>query len=195
MQTILTWGWGHPGLFRRGLLTAVLLAGLIAAAQAASVGGIELTDQNGHRFRFENHRDRTVLLLFGYTHCPDVCPLTLQNLRGTLDALGDEGEAYMPVFVSVDPKRDPPGRLAAYLAYFHKDIVGLTGEPDDLRRLADQCQTSFQVHDQDDDPHYAVDHSPNLYIIHPGGELAGIIPHGITPTDSADIVRSLAAKP
>ena len=191
MRTILIPGRHCLGHFRRCLLVALLLA----ADQAAAVGGVELTDQNGHRFRFEQHRERTILLLFGYTHCPDVCPLTLQTFRGTLDALGDEGDAYMPVFVSVDPKRDPPDRLAEYLAYFHEDIVGLTGESDDLRRLADQCQTDFQVHDENGDPHYAVDHSPHLYIIHPGGKLAGIIPHGITAADSADIIRSLAANP
>ncbi len=183
----------HRLLF--ALLIALLIAGLSARAHGAAIGGVELTDQNGHPFRFESHRDQTILLLFGYTHCPDVCPLTLQTLRGTLDALRDDREAYLPVFVSVDPERDPPDRLAQYVAYFHQDILGLTGAPDDLRRLADQCRADFQVHDQNGDPHYAVDHSPHLYIIHPGGKLAGIIPHGITATDSADIVRSLAANP
>jgi protein SCO1/2 len=164
-------------------------------AFSAPLGGIELTDHHGAPFRFESHRHRTILLQFGYTHCPDVCPLTLQNLRGTLSFLGDDDKAYLPVFVSVDPKRDEPDRLRDYLGYFHPRILGLTGTPDTLRRLADQCHTGYQVHDAGGDPNYPVDHSPNLFVIQPGGTLAGTIPHGISPRDSADIIRSLSVTP
>lgn len=95
-----------------------------------------LVDQHGDERSLADFRGQWVTLFFGFTHCPDVCPTTLANLTGALEALGDDAERISGVLVTVDPERDTPERLREYLDAFHPSLVGLTGEPGEIEEVA-----------------------------------------------------------
>jgi protein SCO1/2 len=120
-------------------------------------------------------------LYFGYTYCPDVCPLTLVELAKVNELLageqrGDDIEYYL---VSVDPKRDTPARLREYVAYFDTAFHGLSGDNDTLTALTRATETVFDVPDGQDAEHYLVSHSSNLVLLNPRGEVHAVFtpPH------------------
>lgn len=124
--------------------------------------------------------DRWTVVFFGFTHCPDVCPNTLARLSQTLENWPDGGPpAPSVVFVSVDPRRDTPERLAEYTAHFHPDFRGVTGKPDDLRRLSDAMGIAWQVLPAEEEADYEVSHSPALLLVDPRGRLSAVFtpPH------------------
>lgn len=107
------------------------------AQGAAQVGGaFTLTDQLGQTVRDSDFRGKLMLVFFGYTHCPDVCPLTVAALSQALKLLGDRADKVVPVFITVDPRRDSPRVIKAYLANFDQRIVGLTGTPEQIKPVA-----------------------------------------------------------
>ncbi len=120
------------------------------------------------------------LVFFGFTHCPDVCPLTLKVLQNARDELGRRGLQPLPriVLVSVDPERDTPERLAAYIKAFGDDNLGLTGDIAELRKLTDDIGIFFEKRDGDDDQ-YTVDHSSVVLVIDPQGRFHALFssPH------------------
>lgn len=146
-------------------------------------GDFTLTDHNGQPYELSAARGKLVLLFFGYTSCPDVCPITMLTVQTLLKRLGKRASQVQPLFVSVDPTRDTPAVLKQYLAYFHPSIIGLTGSSADLLRVTQQYSTIYR--DPGDKPadSYVVEHSSNMYVIDAGGVLSGIIPYG-TPADS-----------
>ena len=130
-------------------------------------------------------RGQYVLLYFGYTHCPDVCPLTLVDLAQTLDQLGDQANAVQVLFVTVDPARDTAQQLASYLPHFHPDFVGLTGEP----TLIDAVATQFGVfHDggpANDNPAGLIDHTNNVIVLDRRGHVQLLFPPGAGAAEMA----------
>ncbi len=104
-----------------------LEAGAADAAQQTIGGDFSLTDHQGQPFALHDLRGKVVLLSFGYTYCPDVCPLNLSLSAQVIASLGERGRDVIPVFVSLDPKRDSPEVLARYVRYFHPAMIGLTG--------------------------------------------------------------------
>ena len=120
------------------------------------------------------------LVFFGFTHCPDVCPLTLKILQDARAELEQRGVEPLPriVLVSVDPERDTPERLAAYLAAFGDDNLGLTGDLAELRKLTDEIGIFFEKRDSDDE-HYLVDHASVVLVIDPQGRFHALFssPH------------------
>ena len=110
-----------------------LIEGLVSGR--APVGGpFELIDQTGHRRTDLDFRGKLVVLYFGYTYCPDVCPTELQSISLALDKLGAMAEAVQPLFITVDPERDTPARLAEFVSSFHPRLVGLTGPVADVKK-------------------------------------------------------------
>jgi len=138
-----------------------------------------LVDQDGEAVDRELFVGQWDLVFFGFTHCPDVCPITMKVLADARRQLAEEGHRPLPriVFVSVDPGRDTPKLLREYVRYFGPDVVGLTGSLDELRRLTGPLGVYFEKSGSGDD--YSVDHSAFVLVVNPAGEFGALFssPH------------------
>ncbi len=128
-----------------------------------------LTDHRNREFSLSDHPGKVMLLNFGFTNCPDICPTTLGMLGEVLDLVGDERATAL--FITVDPKRDTVARLGAYIPFFHDRIVGLTGPEQAIRQVNDACGTFYSKEQGASESDYSVVHSPAVYLIGPGGEM------------------------
>jgi protein SCO1/2 len=133
-----------------------------------------LTDQNGQQFSLERLKDHPVAVAFGFTHCPDVCPTTLLDWSNVLDGLGPDGDRLKVLFVSVDPERDTPAALKAYLASFDPRIVALTGSPEEIAAAA-RAFDAFYDKVADGQGGYTFDHTVKTYLIGRDGRMAGAV--------------------
>jgi cytochrome oxidase Cu insertion factor (SCO1/SenC/PrrC family) len=166
-----------------------LIEGLISGR--APVGGpFELTDQTGHRRTDVDFRGKLVVLYFGYTYCPDVCPTELQAISLALDKLGAMAEAVQPLFITVDPERDTPARLAEYVSSFHPRLIGLTGSLGEIRKTAIAYRTFFVKNSAAVSGEYSVDHTGFIYLVGKDGRYLGFLPPGTTPDAIADAIRA-----
>jgi protein SCO1/2 len=134
------------------------------------VAEFQLTDQDGKPFSSSSLRGRPALVFFGYAHCPDVCPAALAKLK-MLQARGDDALRAQVVFVSVDGERDTPEAVREYLARLSPDFIGLTGEPDVVRAIAEAFHVAFFKGQPGADPAYKVDHSGQIYLVDAAGQL------------------------
>lgn len=158
--------------------------------QSAFGGDFALKDTLGNAFRLSSQRGKVVLIYFGYTSCPDVCPTDMQQFHDILARLGEKSGRVLPIFISLDPGRDTPQRLAEYAAAFSPAILPLTGSEAELRRVAKAYGTHFiYIGRSARSTTYTVDHSANLYVVDTAGKLVRIVPYG-TPT--ADVVKVIA---
>lgn len=186
---------------RRGCGAAMclimLLTGLLGTGPAATQtrlllpADLALTDHTGAPFTPRDTRGKVVLLAFGYTHCPDVCPMTLSVMAQTMRTLGTDADRVAPLFVSLDPARDAAPLLAQYVRYFHPAIVGLTGTERELKRLTSSLSTDFDVRGDLAGDRYTLDHTANLYLIDASGQVASIVPFGLPPAFLHDRVLAL----
>lgn len=168
---------------------AELIEGLLSGH--APVGGpFELTDQTGHRRTDADFRGRLVVLYFGYTYCPDVCPTELQSISLALDKLGTAAGAVQPLFITVDPERDTPARLAEFVSSFHPRLIGLTGSLADIRKTATAYRTFFAKSGPANAGDYSVDHTGFIYLVGKDGKYLGFLPPGSTPDAIADAIRT-----
>jgi len=153
-----------------------------------------LQDQNGQVITEHSYRDRWLLLFFGFTHCPDVCPTTLSTLAQVLERLGDDAERLQPLFITLDPERDTPALLAEYVGFFDERIQGLTGTPEQIQTVADAYGIYFKkVPTQDS---YMLDHSSTLLLLGPDGQLLARFPQQTEADDMVDdIARALGKAP
>lgn len=183
----------------RVLCAAALLAA--AAAEAGDAGGaaFDLVDHDGRAVSDRDYRGSYLLVFFGYSHCPDVCPTSLAALGRAMDALGADGARVRPLFVSVDPARDTPERLAAFVGHFHPRLVGLTGTPEQVARAAAAYRARYRRADSggagrdDDEPDYLLDHTAATILVGPDGRGLAAIPHGAPAADVAAAVRHFMA--
>jgi cytochrome oxidase Cu insertion factor (SCO1/SenC/PrrC family) len=166
-----------------------LIEGLLSGR--VPVGGpFELTDQAGHRRTDADFRGKLVILYFGYTYCPDVCPTELQSISLALDRLGAAAEAVQPLFITVDPERDTPARLAEFVVSFHPRLIGLTGSPAEIRKTAIAYKTFFARQGTTAPGDYAVDHTGFIYLVGKDGRYLGFLPPGLSPDAIADAIRT-----
>jgi len=136
---------------------------------AALVGGaFALIDQDGNARRDSDFRGRFMLVYFGFTYCPDACPLALSTMTAALAALGPDAERVVPVFITVDPARDTPSRLKEYAAAFHPGLVMLTGDADALAAVA-KAYRVYAKRAEGAGEDYQMDHSSILYLMGPDG--------------------------
>ena len=165
-----------------------LIEGLLSGR--APVGGpFELTDQTGHRRTDADFQGKLVVLYFGYTYCPDVCPTELQSISLALDKLGAAATTVQPLFITVDPERDTPARLADFVSSFHPRLIGLTGSPAEIRKTAIAYRTFFAKSVTTAD-NYAVDHTGFVYLLGKDGRYLGFLPPGLAPEAIADAIRA-----
>ena len=166
-----------------------LIEGLVSGR--APVGGpFELTDQTGHRRTDADFRGKLVVLYFGYTFCPDVCPTELQSISLALDKLGANAEAVQPLFITVDPERDSPARLAEFVSSFHPRLIGLTGSVAEVKKTAIAYRTFFAKNAAAASGEYSVDHTGFIYLISKDGRYLGFLPPGVSPDEIADAIRA-----
>lgn len=158
----------------------LLLFGLCSFSFAADNLAFSLTDQDGRRYSLDDSRGKVVLLFFGYTSCPDVCPMTLSRITRALKTLDSKAQLVDTVFISVDPERDNPERLRNYVAYFHPGIKALSGTTPELTRVAQLYHAGVSFNRQKPGAeNYSVDHSAAIYLHDKNGELKQIIPYGL----------------
>lgn len=144
----------------------------------------------------ERYRGKVVLLYFGYTFCPDICPTALSFLAQSFSGLApDELNRTRGIFISVDPERDTMEVLKAYAPFFHPNIVGATGTAEQVAKVARQYGASYMKQKPDSDGLYSVDHSSFTYVIDTEGRLAAALPHGTQPQIIVEKVRLLLARP
>ena len=159
-----------------GLLGWSLFAerGRETVGQAAIGGPFELVDHGGETRSAEDFRGRYLLIYFGYTYCPDVCPTGLATMSRGLEALAerapDKAEAVVPIFITVDPERDDVEAMAAYVSHFHDRMVGLTGEPERIAEVARNYRVYYRKIDEKGEGDYLMDHSSFIFLMGPEGD-------------------------
>ncbi len=160
-------------------------AGAIGAATAG--GDFSLIDHDGRRVTAASFGDRFLLLSFGYTNCPDICPMTLDTLAQVLEQLGPLSDRLQPLFVTLDPERDSPTVLADYVPHFDPRIVGLGGSVAEVRATARGFGVRYAK--AGTGPDYGIDHSAAFYLAAPDGRVLHYFRHDIDP---AALTRKVA---
>ena len=160
----------------------ILKHGTALTGQERPLPPFLLTDKNGQPFDNKRLKDKWSFLFFGYTHCPDICPVTLQVMGQTLKILEKTGVAdkVQAVFVSVDPERDTIPHLKTYAEYFHPNMQAATGSTTELERLTRPLGIVYaRVENKDNPEQYLVDHSAQILVINPEGQFAAVFgaPH------------------
>ena len=150
---------------------------------------IELPDTSGRVRRLEDFRGKAVVLFFGFTHCPDVCPTTLADIAGVLKGLGADADRVQVLFVSVDPERDTPELLDKYVRAFDPRILALRGDLAATQRTAKEFKIYFEKRKQGDS--YTVDHSAQSYVLDPQGRLRLLVRHDRIAQDLPDDLRAI----
>ncbi|MBN2147481.1 MAG: SCO family protein [Anaerolineales bacterium] len=145
-----------------------------------------LTTQDGQAASLSDFRGKTVLLYFGYTFCPDVCPATLAEVNKALENLGKMAEDVQVIMVTVDPERDTPEKLSEYLKHFNPTFIGFTGSPQEIAETAALYGIYYGKQEGSDATDYLVDHTASLMVIDEGGHLKLIYPFGVPAQEIAD---------
>jgi len=170
---------------RRALLLAALCGSLLLAAcgpkgpafRSTDITGADfgrelaLTGHDGKPRTLADFRGRLVVLFFGYTHCPDICPTTLADMAGVMKALGKDADRVQVLFVTVDPERDTPALLAQYVAAFDPRFLALHGNLEETRKAAKEFHVVFEKHAGAASGAYTVDHSGQSYVLDAQGRL------------------------
>jgi protein SCO1/2 len=161
------------------------------------VGGpFELTDQTGQLRTNSDFRGKLMLVYFGFTYCPDVCPTDLQAIGLALDKLGSDAASVQPLFITVDPERDTAEHLAQYVPMFHPRLIGLTGNSAAIRKAADAYKVYYakvSLGKATDD--YTVDHTAFIYLMDRDGNYLGFFPPGTSADRMVEIIRPRLAEP
>lgn len=151
-----------------------------------------LTDFNGKPRQLSEFRGKVVVLFFGYTHCPDVCPTTLSELSLALKKMGNDAKRVQVLFVTVDPDRDTPKVLKEYVPSFNPGFLGLYGNAAETKIAADEFHVFYQkVQIEDDMKNYAMDHTAGCFVFDPSGRLRIYMEYGEKPEEMASGLESL----
>jgi len=165
------------------LLFSVFSTVLLAAAQievdSDASGPFSLEDHSGKPVTDRDFRGKFMLVFFGYTSCPDVCPMDLQIIAQALDELGKAGDRLQPIFISIDPARDTPEIVAKYASHFHPRLIGLSGSRRQTAAAARNYGViSMKFIDENDPENYSINHSALIYLLGPDGKFVAAFEHG-----------------
>ncbi|MDH3319514.1 MAG: SCO family protein [Betaproteobacteria bacterium] len=155
---------------------------------------LELTDQHGKLRRLEDFRGKAVVLFFGFTHCPDVCPTALADMAQAMRQLGVDAERVQVLFVTVDPERDTEEALAKYVPAFDPRFLGLRGDLEATRRAAQEFKVYFEKRPGKTPGEYSIDHSAQSYVIDPQGRVRLFVRHDRIAEDLAPDLRTLLGR-
>ena len=175
------------------LLAARLSALLPASAPPVEISGPDigimprylLQGPDGRSVMDSDFRGRFQLISFGYTYCPDICPTTLVEMAHILRLLGADAQRVQTIFISVDPERDTPMTLKTYTAFFDPRILGLTGSPDSVRKVADLFKVRYEKVKEPGASHYSVDHSAGMILLGPEGAFVTKFAYGASAEEIA----------
>ena len=184
------------------LLLAVFAAGCSKGAsfQSTDITGAEfgksfrLVDHNGQPRELSDFRGKVVVVFFGFTHCPDVCPTTLATLARAMKELGPDGDRVQVLMVTVDPERDTPEVLKQYVTALDPRFLGLTGDSEAVARTAREFKVFYQKNPGDVPGVYSVDHSSGSYVFDPSGRLRLLVTYGQGPDVFAHDIEQLLAQ-
>ena len=155
-----------------------------------ALSNVEFTGINDENTKINAYEGKIILLFFGYTHCPDICPTTLLDISRSLKELGKDADKVQAVFVSVDYKRDTPKYLKEYVDYFDKRIIGLTSNKKNIDKLNKYFKTTYALLDSNK-KNYLVEHSSNLYVIDENLIVKRIVANGLPNSEITKAVRKL----
>ena len=178
--------WLGPGRVEQALRSA---AGLATQGGVQVGGPFSLIDQTGKAVTEATWRGRWMLIYFGYTTCPDVCPTELQAIAAALESLGQQAAQVVPIFITVDPERDTPARLADYVKLFDDRLVGLTGTPQQIAAVTRAYRVYYAKVTPKDSATYLMDHTSFLYLMDPDGALRALFRPGTTAQELAEAIR------
>jgi protein SCO1/2 len=160
------------------------------ATGTAAIGGpFRLTDQFGAVRTEADFRGRFMLLFFGFSYCPDVCPTVLQTMNTALDELGPAGERVAPIFITIDPARDTVARLRDYAANFHPRLVALTGSADEIAAVARAYRVYYARAGDDASGDYDMDHTSIVYLMGPDGAYVSHFTHETPIEEIIEAIR------
>lgn len=156
----------------------------------------KLTDHMGKSRTLADFKGKAVVLFFGYTHCPDICPATMGEVAAALQKLGKDATRVQVLFVTVDPERDTPEQLAQYLSAFGPAFLGLHGDPQSTKNIASEFKVVYQKQMGNSPNHHTMDHSSGTYIFDPKGKLRLYISNGagrdVFAHDIVELLRTSA---
>lgn len=157
-----------------------------AVAGGDNLGGpFELVNAEGQTVTDADVITEPSLLYFGYTFCPDVCPLDVARNASAVDVLAERGMSVTPVFISIDPARDTPEVVGEFADNMHPKMIGLTGSPEQVKAASEAYRTYYKAHDAEDE-FYLVDHSTFSYLVMPGEGFVDFFRRDVTPDQMAD---------
>ncbi len=158
-------------------------------------GDFTLTDHNGQRFELTQLRGKLVMLFFGYTYCPDICPTELATMAKLLKQLGKDSDKVSALFITVDPERDTVEKLKDYVPFFSPHLIGLTGTKDEINKVTKAYRVQSKIHSRkENSDYYLVDHSANLYVIDGQGKLIHLIPFGLPAEHILQVLKEEISK-
>lgn len=192
------WAYGPHTLFSIIFAAALLICPLLARADApVTVGGsFTLTAPDGTTVTDETYRGKWLLVFFGYTSCPDVCPATLSEIAVAIEELGPDAAKLQPIFITVDPEHDTPEVIGKYTGAIDPRIVGLTGSPQQIAAVAQGYGAYSARHKTEEGVEdYVVDHSTYIYIMDPQGKFVRGLDFDTPASLIADTLRKIMAQP
>jgi protein SCO1/2 len=160
----------------------------VQSSGAALIGGpFSLTGAGGKPVTDRDFRGRYMLIFFGFTHCPDICPAELQVIAQALEQLGDKAKNVVPIFITLDPERDTPEAMANYVKSFGPNFVGLTGSAEAIAAAAKAYRVAYsKVENKESEGDYSVDHSALVYLMDPEGHYVTHFSYGLSADQMAE---------
>jgi protein SCO1/2 len=164
---------------------------MVETTGKALIGGpFTLVDQTGRTVTDQDFRGRYMLVFFGFTHCPDVCPAELQVMSASLDELGPKADEIVPIFITLDPERDTQEAMGAFVKNFGSRFVGLTGSPEAIAAAADAYRVAYaKIYEDTRKPDYSIDHSGLVYLMGKDGEYITQFPYGTPAAKMTETLR------
>ena len=189
-------------IFHTSIITLLILLTLVIVSPTNSYSDISKAfpdmsnvfervsfyDKNNKITKFNGHQNKVLLVFFGYTHCPDVCPTTVLDMARVMKGLGDDSEQVLPMFISVDYDRDDYKKVREYVDFFDNRIAALTSNKENIDALTKFFKTKYEFVDPKNKG-YIVEHSSNIYVLDKKLQVKKIIPNGIPSTEITRIVK------
>ncbi len=161
----------------------------------APSGGDFVLQTNNGAFSLKEQRGKIVLIYFGYTYCPDICPTNLSHMAQALNELTEqELDQVQPIFISVDPQRDSLAHLEIYTRHFHDSIIGMTGDEKAIGKIARQYGAAYQKVTGESEGGYLIDHSSFTYLVDQHGQLTTSFLHATHPQEMVNTIRTYLNK-
>jgi len=183
------WLIGATALAAEDQLSAAQMMDDLMYGRGPIGGPFTLTDHTGRLRSDSEFRGRLMIVYFGYTFCPDVCPTDLQAITMALSALGPLATEVQPIFITIDPERDTRV-LADYVSAFHPSLIGLTGSAQDIRKVANAYKAFYAKVSDERTGEYSIDHAGVIYLMGRNGEYLGFMPPQTSPERLAEILRA-----